>query len=220
MNQTAIGLIDVQRGFMPAEEGQRLETHGFGELPVPEGEQVIPALNRLVGAYAAAGAGVFTTQDWHPHVTAHFSDQPNFTTTWPKHCVDGTPGAELHPGLVLPGRHIRFIKGFEPLERGEDDLSYSGYYAEDPTTGHSLPDWLTARDIKTVILGGLALDYCVGETALDLRQKLGLEVIVALDGTRGIAEDSNASMLARFEEAGVLLSTTEALVNQLEAQAA
>jgi nicotinamidase/pyrazinamidase len=215
MEKLAIGIIDVQAGFMPASEGKRLGLPGFGELPVPEGEQVIAPLDRLLGAFALHRYGIFTTQDWHPHTTAHFSETPNFTTNWPVHCVAGTPGAELHPDLVLPGAHERFTKGFEPLERGEDDLSYSGYYAEDPVTGKKLPEWLGDHGYTKVVLGGLALDYCVGKTALDLRTKLGLDVIVAIDATRGIAEPSVQDMLSQFKQTGIEVATTDELLANL-----
>jgi nicotinamidase/pyrazinamidase len=216
MNNTALGIIDVQRGFMPASEGERLHQPGYGELPVERGEEIVTPINELMGAFALAGSEVFTTQDWHPHITAHFSEDPNFVTNWPVHCVDGTIGAELHPDLEIPETRVRFIKGFETLERGEDDTSYSGHYAEDPTTGLSLPEWLHRREISTVYLAGLALDYCVGKTALDLKVKDGFDVTVVVDATRGITTESSDAMLAEFAENGVKTITTEELLAQIQ----
>lgn len=215
MNQPILGIIDAQRGFMPEAEGVRLDVHGFGELPVPDGEAIIAPLNRVIGAFAVNNYEVFTTQDWHPRHTAHFSDTPNFATDWPVHCVKGTPGAELHPKLLLPVTHERFIKGFEPLEHGEDDTSYSGHYAESPTSGLSLPEWLERHDPGMIYLGGLALDYCVGKTAIDLRVKDGFDVTVVLDATRGIAEESVAAMLRNLHDHGVATITSEALLKEL-----
>lgn len=217
--ERALGIIDAQRGFMPASEGDRLHLNGFGELAVTDGEQIINPVNRLLGAYALQGYNIFTTQDWHPHQTAHFSDNPDFVTNWPVHCVDGTPGAELHPAICLPGSRTRFIKGFEPLEDGKDDTSYSGFNAEDPTTGENLPEWLHDRGVTEVLLGGLALDYCVGKTALDLRRKLGLDVIVAIDATRGISDTSVINMLKEFKTAGVRTTTTDEWLAALPAAA-
>ncbi|HVX23879.1 MAG TPA: isochorismatase family protein [Candidatus Saccharimonadales bacterium] len=215
----ALGIIDAQRGFMPATE-EFTPNYGFGELPVANGHEIVPILNRLIAACALAGHRVFTTQDWHPHRTAHFAAEdaaPNFVTTWPVHCVDGTLGAELHPDLQLPGSRERFIKGFDALERGEDDTSYSGYYAVDPVLGHSLPELLEKHHVTEVLLGGLALDYCVGKTALDLRTKLGLDVIVAIDATRGIAPDSVDAMLDDFQRAGVQTTTTDEWLQEFAA---
>lgn len=215
MNQPLLGIIDAQRGFMPATEGSRLGVHGFGELPVPEGQAIIAPLNRVIGAFAVNSYDIFTTQDWHPRHTAHFSETPNFATDWPVHCVKGTPGAELHPELRLPATHERFIKGFEPLEHGEDDTSYSGQYAESATTGLSLPEWLGRHEPRMIYLGGLALDYCVGKTAIDLRVKDGFDVTVILDASRGIASDSTSAMLQSFENLGIATITSEALLEEL-----
>lgn len=214
MKNTALGIIDAQRGFMPAEEGQRLGLSGFGELPVTDGEQIISNVNRLLAAYAIRGYATFTTQDWHPENTAHFSDQPNFRTTWPVHCVGGTPGAELHPEINVPNSTYRFRKGMETLERGEDDQSYSGYYSTSGN-GEHLGDVLRRRGITQVILGGLALDYCVGKTALDLRTKLGFDVTVAIDASRGIAEQSVNEMLEQFADNGIKVATTDEILAQL-----
>jgi nicotinamidase/pyrazinamidase len=213
----ALGIIDEQRGFMPASEGIRLGQQGFGELPVPGGEEIITPTNQLLGAFAAIGADVFTTQDWHPHITAHFSDNPDFATNWPVHCVDGTLGAELHPELELPAYRERFIKGFEPLEHGEDDTSYSAHYAEHAATGISLPEWLRHRQPETVYLAGLALDYCVGKTALDLKVKDGFDVTVVLDATRGISPESTNATLEEFAANGVKVTDTRAVLAELKA---
>jgi nicotinamidase-related amidase len=70
MKTYAFGLIDAQRGFMPAEEGERLGLPGFGELGVPRGEEIVANANALLSACVIR----FTTQDWHPRETAHFAD--------------------------------------------------------------------------------------------------------------------------------------------------
>src|SRR5262249_19580081 len=143
MSERALVVVDVQPGFVP----ERADLPGSGELGVPDGEGIIPNINRLLGKFAALGCDVVTTQDYHPEVTAHFSDEPNFVTTWPRHCVGGTPGAELHPDLEIPGSAVRFRKGMESLKPGEFDTSYSGYFATDPVTGISLPNHLAVRGV-------------------------------------------------------------------------
>lgn len=216
MNKLALGIIDAQRGFMPANEGTRLNVPGFGELPVDDGHTIVPNVNKLLTAYAMRGCVIFITQDWHPRVTGHFNQNPNFTTTWPIHCVGGTPGAELHPEIIVPGSIEIFRKGMEVLQRGEDDQSYSGYNGSNEHGG-LLGDRLKELGINQVALGGLALDYCVGKTALDLRTKLDLEVVVAIDATRGIADESIENMLDQFSQNNIQITQTNALLAQLGA---
>jgi nicotinamidase/pyrazinamidase len=195
---------------MPAAEGVRLGVPGFGELAVPDGEQIVGNVNRLLSAAALKNCISFTTQDEHPPVTAHFSDQPNFMTTWPRHCVKGTPGAELHPDIWVPVTTVAFKKGGEVLRRGEDDRSYDGSTAV-KADGELLYDWLERQHPSKVYLGGLALDYCVGRTAIGLNKR-GLNVAVVLDATKGIEAGSIAAMLDEFRHVGIeTLSTEEAL---------
>jgi nicotinamidase/pyrazinamidase len=218
-NHSAFIEVDMQRGFMPAEEGSRLQLDGFGELGVPDGETLVPLSNKFLGWAALHGYNIATTQDWHPYETAHFAvdgEAPDFTTTWPRHCVDGTPGAELHPGLVIPPTVMRFTKGSEVLEHGEDDLSYSGYYAEDPISGQPLPEWLAARQITSLAVGGLALDYCVGRTAYDFRTKTALEVTLLTDLTKPVTSATGDAMLAKLRTAGVHLITSIEYMHQAE----
>lgn len=208
----AFGLIDAQRGFMPVEEGSRLDVEGFGELPIAEGEQIVPNVNALLAELAVRRFANFTTQDWHPENTAHFSDNPNYNTTWPRHCVANTPGAELHPDIAAAETAERFLKGQEPLTDGKDDISYSGYNGVNKE-GMGLPEWLERRGITFVALGGLALDYCVGLTAIDLKQKTDLEeVVVVTDATRPVAPETGQHMLERFDELGIRTVTTDELL--------
>ena len=203
----AYGIIDAQAGFMPAQ----VAVAGTGELGVSEGEQIIPVVNRLTQYALAQGWAVFTTQVWHPTQTAHFSATPNFTTTWPVHCVAGTAGAAIHPDIVVPVGATTFHKGMDVLSDGADDTSYSGYYAQ-TETGLSLPAWLAQRQITQVYLVGLAFDYCVGSTALDLAQRSGVVVRVISDATRPVAMASQHTMLARLAAAGVTVETMNEVV--------
>ncbi|MBM4413518.1 MAG: isochorismatase family protein [Chloroflexi bacterium] len=205
MERIGFGLIDAQRGFMPTEVGAALGVAGFGELGVAEGEAIVPLVNRVMAEVTARGGYVFTTQDWHPAATAHFSATPNFTTTWPVHCVAETAGADFHPQLVFPTGTAHFRKGMDVLVRGEDDTSYSGYYATD-ANGARLPDVLRAQGVTTLYLAGLALDYCVGSTALDVVLHVGISVVVLLDATRPVAAETGAAMVERFGQMGVTVA--------------
>lgn len=213
MGSPIVGIVDAERGFMPAAEGDRLGVPGFGELPVEGGEQIVDNVNKLLAAAALRGCATFTTQDEHPPETAHFSDDPNFITTWPRHCVKGTPGAELHPKIEVPATTVAFKKGGEVLKRGEDDRSYDGSTAVNPR-GELLYDWLERQRPSKIYLGGLALDYCVGRTAIGLNRR-GLSVAVVLDATKGIDAGSIAAMLDEFRHLGIETLTTKEALAQL-----
>jgi nicotinamidase/pyrazinamidase len=151
----ALLIVDVQNDFCPG-----------GALAVPEGDQIIDAVNRL----AAQAPLVLATRDWHPPDHGSFVDRGG---VWPVHCVRGTPGAQLHPGLSARIDAI-IDKGQASGREG-----YSGF--EDT----SLERLLRERDVDTVHVVGLALDYCVKATALDARTA-GFKVVVHAEATRAV----------------------------------
>jgi nicotinamidase/pyrazinamidase len=196
----ALGIIDMQNGFMPKSAIYRA---GFGELPVANGEQIVPVINDLVKQARIAGLAIFSTQDWHPKITAHFVKDGG---DWPVHCVAGTPGAELHPGLDIDGV-TRFKKGQAPLLRPTDrDLSYSGFYATD-SSGQTLPEWLERNDIRTAYLLGVAFEVCVAATALDLRRKFAVTVIE--NATRPVDPATAQEKRIELLNAGVRIANAE-----------
>jgi nicotinamidase/pyrazinamidase len=189
-------IVDAQNDFC----------HG-GALAVPEGDAIIPVVNRL----AAGSDHVVLTQDWHPpgHLSfagTHAGRRPFETievaygpqTLWPDHCVQGTPGADFHPALEVPHAELILRKGFHP---GID--SYSAFRENDRRTLTGLAAYLRERGFESVILCGLATDYCVLYSALDAREA-GFAVDVALDACRGIDLDgSHARAMRAMAEAGV-----------------
>lgn len=220
----ALGIIDVQRGFMPEHEGERLDRMGFGELPVPRGEEIIPALAKIIRELKPIDSHingpngiVFTTQDWHPKETAHFSTNPNFTTTWPTHCVQETNGAKLHPALERVTRDA-FYKGNEVLADGKDDTSYSGYNARRFDSGQPLPEFLAGHDIDTLYLGGLALDYCVKTTAIDMKEKTDMDVVLLSDATKPVAEETGRLAVEQMLELGIRFMTVDEAIEELRGE--
>src|SRR3954469_25693092 len=169
---TALIVVDVQNDFAdPA-----------GGLSVARGDRIIPAIDREIQMATAAGAIVVATQDWHPASTPHFARDGGL---WPVHCVAGTWGAELHPGVDSAAAEAapRVRKG----TAGED--GYSGFTMRDPVSGETKPTELESllRDaaIQRVVVCGLATDYCVKATALDAA-RLGFETAVLIDATRAV----------------------------------
>jgi nicotinamidase/pyrazinamidase len=188
----ALVLVDVQNDFCPG-----------GSLAVPEGDRVVPVLNRYIARFREAGAPIFATRDWHPPKTRHFQA---YGGAWPPHCVQGTPGAEFHPALEVPKDAVVVSKGMDP----EQD-AYSGFQAEDER-GVAFGTLLQARGVRRLYVGGLATDYCVKATVLDAR-RAGFEVRVLADAVRAVdvQPGDGARALAEMQEAGAQLVTLDAL---------
>jgi len=187
----ALVVVDVQVDFAdPA-----------GSLYVPGGEEVVPLVGAEVAAATAAGSLVVLTQDWHPPHTPHFAPDGGL---WPVHCVAGTPGAELHPGLAVPPDAPRVRKG-----TGSED-GYSGFSEVDLASGRTettvLGALLTDAGAHRLVVVGLAGDYCVRATALD-GVRLGHEVLVPLALTRfvGLAPGDDERAREEMAAAGVRL---------------
>jgi nicotinamidase/pyrazinamidase len=189
-------IVDVQNDFCPG-----------GALAVPDGDTIVPAVNRLARSFAH----VILTQDWHPPGHASFASshpgrrpfdaiEVSYGTQilWPDHCVQGTPGAGFHPKLDVPHAELVLRKGF----RSTVD-SYSAFRENDHWTPTGLAGYLRERGLDHVIMCGLATDFCVAFSALDGRQA-GLEVSVVTGACRGIdMEGSLARAMRSMNEAGV-----------------
>src|SRR5262249_56134225 len=128
-------------------------------------------VNGWGGRLGAEGAGVFASRDWHPARTRHFAA---YGGVWPPHCVQGTPGAELHADLALPPTAQLVSKGMDP----EED-AYSCFQAR-AEAGGDFTSLLATRGIRRLFVGGLATDYCVKATVLDAL-RAGLAVVVLHD---------------------------------------
>jgi nicotinamidase/pyrazinamidase len=125
----------------------------------------------------------------------HFADEPDFVDTWPRHCEAGTRGAAFHRGLDTSHLDALFLKG-------RHTAAYSGF--EGLCGSDSLHDWLQARGVDSLEIGGLATDHCVRATALDA-VRLGYHVVVRTDLIAGVAPDTTAAALIEMAAAGVQL---------------
>lgn len=174
----ALLLIDIQYDFMPG-----------GSLAVPEGDEIVSVANRLIPSFDL----VVATQDWHPTNHQSFASQHHAKEIgdlidiegieqilWPDHCVQGTQGAELHAALEIDRIHRVFYKGTD-----YQIDSYSGFYDNELRQSTGLFEFLSEREIREVVIMGLATDYCVKFTALDA-VKLGLKTSVIQEGCRGV----------------------------------
>jgi len=189
-------VVDMQNDFCPG-----------GALPVPQGDAIVPMINRLAQSFAHVGLA----QDWHPpgHISfasSHPGRKPYETislsygpqTLWPDHCVQGTKGAEFHPDLKIPHAECIIRKGYN---RQID--SYSAFQENDRKTKTGLAGYLRERGLTRIFVAGLAYDFCVRYSAEDARAA-GFEVIVVDDACRGIdVEGSMAATSAQLKALGI-----------------
>jgi len=182
----ALIVVDVQNDFCPG-----------GSLAVPQGDEVIPPLNKLIAEFLDRGEPVFKSRDWHPAQTKHFAA---YGGTWPVHCVQETKGAEFHAAL-LDDMHIRVIsKGL-----GDED-SYSAF------DGTDLALQLQRLGVEEVWVGGLATDYCVKNTVLEAL-KDGFEVKAVADAMRAVElkPGDGERAIAEMRDAGAELVNSATL---------
>jgi nicotinamidase/pyrazinamidase len=205
-----LGVIDVQPTFMPG-----------GELPVPDGDAILPALNRLLtGPFRRA----FATQDWHPADHMSFASRHpglapfesitmpyGLQTLWPDHAIQGSANAALHPALETRRLQLILRKGMDPAID-----SYSAFVENDRQTRTGLAAWLSATGAQRVFLAGLAADYCIAWTA-EHAVAAGFSTVIIEDVTRGIglptAEGATTMQRARerLQTLGVQFASADTL---------
>ncbi|MGZ8178431.1 isochorismatase family protein [Williamsia sp. SKLECPSW1] len=184
---TALLIVDVQNDF----------TEG-GALGVVGGSAVAEGVTDLLTSHRDDYALVVASRDWHDADSdngGHFAldGEPNYTTTWPIHCVAGTPGAEYHPAFDTSSVDVEIYKG-----RGEPAYSaFEGATAD----GVALADILRDNGIGSVEVVGLATDHCVRASALDAIGA-GVTVRVRRDLVAGVSADTSAAALREMADAG------------------
>ena len=195
----ALIVIDVQKDFCPG-----------GALAVAGGDEIVPGINALM----AESAAVVLTQDWHPaghssFASSHPGAAPYSLTQmpygpqvlWPDHCIQGSDGANFHADLTVDRADLIIRKGFNPAID-----SYSAFFENDRTTPTGLEGYLRTRGITSLVMVGIATDFCVNYSAVDAA-KLGFKVVVRRDLCRGIDMDGSlAAAEAAMLQAGCTLA--------------
>lgn len=203
-SHAALIVVDVQPDFMPG-----------GALACHEGEAIVSGVDRLLRSRVFSH--VVATQDWHPHGHISFASshpgrasfeqialygQPQ--TLWPDHCVQGTAGAELHPGIDWTALDAVIRKGSDPAVD-----SYSGFRENHgpqgarPSTG--LAGWLRERGVDEVFVCGLARDVCVLWTAQDAVE-LGFRASLLWDLSRPVTPASDDATRTTLQTRGIALA--------------
>jgi nicotinamidase/pyrazinamidase len=190
----ALIIIDVQNDFLPG-----------GSLAVPDGDKVIPVLNRLQAQFDL----VVATQDWHPEGHISFASQHEGKNPfdeiewkghpqilWPDHCVQGSFGAEITDKLDTKRVEAIFRKG---TDKGIE--SYSGFYDNHHEKSTSLADYLRGKGVLHVFIAGLATDVCVYYTALD-SLKEGFKSTLIKDASQGLDEEAISKALQHIQREG------------------
>lgn len=182
----ALVCVHVQQDFLPG-----------GALPVPHGDEVVPALNAWLDRFRALGLPILATRDWHPPDHCSFTAQGG---PWPPHCVAGSAGAQFAEGLRLPPATRVFSGAYW---RAPD--SYSGFERSD------LEAQLRALGVRRLFVGGLATDYCVRATVTAALAR-GFDVVVLEGAVRGIDAQpgDSARALGEMRGAGAVLLHEEA----------
>jgi nicotinamidase/pyrazinamidase len=180
----ALIIVDVQKDFC---EG--------GALPVSGGH----AVARSINDYLAGEPGyqhIVATKDFHIDPGDHFSDDPDYSSSWPPHCRAGSHGVEFDPDLDIGPIEAVFRKGAY-------SAGYSGFEGVDED-GTTLLDWLRQRGVEEVDVVGLATDHCVRHTARDA-VRAGLTTRVLVNLTAGVSRESTAAALTEMRTASIAL---------------
>lgn len=203
----ALILVDIQNDFMPG-----------GALAVPGGFAVVPVANALIPEFDIVAA----SQDWHPpghgsFASSHEGKEPGEMgelagmpqVMWPDHCVQGSEGAQFVETLELD----RAPNGVEVFQKGTDPTidSYSAFFDNGHRKDTGLGEWLKEMGVSSVVIVGVATDYCVKFTALDAVE-LGFDVTLLEDGCRGVNLEPGDAERAKDElrAAGVTVTTSDA----------
>lgn len=183
----ALLVVDVQNDF----------TEG-GALGVTGGDALARRITAFLGRHADEYDLIVGSRDWHhgdDDNGGHFAgpEGPDFRTTWPVHCVAGSPGAEYHPQLDTAVLDVHVFKG-----QGKPD--YSAFQAR-TDDGVPLPELLAERRVVTIDIVGIATDHCVRASALDARAA-GYDVAVLEDLVVGVDAERSAQALEEVRAAG------------------
>lgn len=171
----ALLIVDVQKDFCPG-----------GALPVEEGDNIVPVINRWIAAAKAKGVPVYASRDWHPIGHMSFKEQGG---PWPPHCIQDSDGAKFHPDLTLPDSTVMVTKG---VRFDQDQNS-----AFDQT---GLVQKLRKDGIRRLWVAGLAEDVCVLATVLDARRE-GFEVVLIQNATRPITSEGGEKARRQMQAA-------------------
>jgi nicotinamidase/pyrazinamidase len=184
-----------------------------GKLYVPGAEQTAPAMKQLVDAAHAAGVVHVASADDHELTDSEISEQPDYATTYPPHCLRGTRGARKIPEteqqdpvpITLEPLPERYLRGREFLL-----LKKSFDVFTNPNTDRLLEH----LDPDEIVVFGVATDVC-DDAAIRAFLERGRKVLFVEDAARGLDEGRVTACTSAWREAGVEFSTAERVISRL-----
>ncbi len=171
-------IVDMQNDFMP-----------WGSLPVPDADKIIPVLNSYIELFHKKGLPIFASRDWHPPNHCSFKENGG---SWPSHCVQNTKGAEFADGLLLPEDTIIISKATDPKKEAYSALQDT-----------ELAELLKQNRIERCFVGGVATEYCVLSTVLDLLS-LGYKTYVLRDAIKAVNPADEEKALEEMKRKGAI----------------
>jgi nicotinamidase/pyrazinamidase len=199
--------VDTQVDFVRAD----------GKLPVPDAESAVPAMARLVRWADDEGITHLATADDHELTDPELSVEPDYATTFPPHCLRGTPGCARIPETEqrdpLPLSLTPYPPGLVPgLVRGRRELlvlkkTYSAF------SNPNLDPLLDALDPGEVLLFGVATDVCNHAAVMGLLAR-GRKVAFVEDASRGLSPERVAASLDAWRAGGVRFTTSDEVVRR------
>src|SRR5205814_10388550 len=209
--------VDTQYDFM----------HPDGKLYVPEAERIVGNLKRLTDYAHGHGICVIASADDHVMSHAEISDTPDWKTTFPPHCLRGTPGQKKIPETALrdplviePERQDQKTLA-ERLRRHRGDILFHKHRFDVFTNDNLLPA-LEVLDPQDVVLYGVALDVC-DKAAIEglLEHRPHTRLFAVTDAMKAIDRALGAHLLKEWGEEGVrMVKTSEVVVGGLVEQLA
>ena len=183
MSSTLI-VVDVQKDFV---EG--------GSLAVDGGLRLARKIAEQLPDWKEEFTYVVATKDWHIDPGGHWSDDPDFVSSWPVHCRAGSDGAD-YAGHLLSDEDFDSV-----FKKGEYEAAYSGFEGKNED-GILLGDWLKEREVTQVTVIGIAYDYCVAATAASAAT-LGLDTVVLSQYAASVNNNNNEMVVTILDQVGV-----------------
>jgi nicotinamidase/pyrazinamidase len=181
----ALVIVDLQKEFLPG-----------GTLVVPQAEQIIPAINRVMAVFASRALPVFASRDWHPPLHCSFIGQGG---PWPPHCIAGSNGARFSPELALPQHTVVISKA-----TGVDVEAYSAF------DGTPLQAMLDQAGVRRLFVAGIATEHCVLATVRDALG-LGYQVVLLSDAIRALTPRAGQDAIDAMTALGAVTKPSDAL---------
>ena len=184
-----------------------------GKLAVPGAEETIPAMQRLVAAARDAGVVHVASADDHELTDAEISEEPDFQTTYPPHCLRGTRGARKIPETEqVDPVPITLEQLPEQYFRGREFLLLKKSF--DVFTNPNTDRLLEHLGDGEIAVFGVATDVCDDAAIRGLLER-GRRVLFVEDAARGLDEERVTKCTSAWREAGVAFTTADEVISRL-----